>query len=105
MKTYPYWWEFYKPYHFQNTQVSNSSYDLVVVGAGYTGVNAAIQASSKGLKTLLIDQLALGEGAPSPKANWSMRRVFRPFEEAWIAAFTPVYPAPTTTRSYEEFET
>ena len=26
-------------------------------------------------------------------------------EEAWIAAFTPVYPAPTTTRSYEEFET
>ena len=69
MKTYPYWWEFYKPYHFQNTQVSNSSYDLVVVGAGYTGVNAAIQASSKGLKTLLIDQIALGEGASTRSAG------------------------------------
>ena len=69
MKTYPYWWEFYKPYHFQNTQVSNSSYDLVVVGAGYTGVSAAIQASSKGLKTLLIDQLALGEGASTRSAG------------------------------------
>ena len=30
---------------------------------------------------------------------------FRPFEEAWMAALTPVYPAPTTTKSYEEFET
>ena len=69
MKTYPYWWEFYKPYHFQNTQVSNSLYDLVVVGAGYTGVNAAIQASSKGLKTLLIDQIALGEGASTRSAG------------------------------------
>ena len=69
MKIYPYWWEFYKPYHFQNTQVENSSYDIVVVGAGYTGVSAATQASSKGLKTLLIDQLALGEGASTRSAG------------------------------------
>jgi len=69
LKTYPYWWEFYKPYHFQNTQVENSLYDLVVVGAGYTGISAAIQASSKGLKTLIIDQLALGEGASTRSAG------------------------------------
>ena len=69
MKTYPYWWEFYKPYHFQNCEVNNASYDLVVVGAGYTGLCAASQATSRGLKTLLIDQLALGEGASTRSAG------------------------------------
>ena len=69
MKTYPYWWEFFKPYHFKNCEVSNTSFDLVVVGAGYTGVCAASQASSKGLNTLLIDQLALGEGASTRSAG------------------------------------
>ena len=69
MKTYPYWWEFYKPYHFKNNEVNNTSYDLVVVGAGYTGLCAAVQATSRGLKTLLIDQFALGEGASTRSAG------------------------------------
>ena len=69
MKTYPYWWEFYKPYHFKNCEVNNTSYDLVVVGAGYTGLCAAVQATSRGLKTLLIDQFALGEGASTRSAG------------------------------------
>ena len=69
MKTYPYWWEFFKPYHFKNCEIRNASFELVVVGAGYTGVCAASQASSKGLNTLLIDQLALGEGASTRSAG------------------------------------
>ena len=69
MKTYPYWWEFYKPYHFKNCEVNNTSYDLVVVGAGYTGLCAAVQATSRGLNTLLIDQFALGEGASTRSAG------------------------------------
>jgi len=39
--------------------------------------------------------------APSPKASWSISNVFSPLEEAWDAAHTPVYPAPTTTKSKE----
>ena len=69
MKTYPYWWEFYKPYHFKNCEVNNTSYDLVVVGAGYTGLCAAVQATSRSLNTLLIDQFALGEGASTRSAG------------------------------------
>jgi len=69
LKTYPYWWEFYKPYHFKNCEVNNTSYDLVVVGAGYTGLCAAVQATSRGLNTLLIDQFALGEGASTRSAG------------------------------------
>ena len=69
MKTFPYWWEFYKPYHFKNCEVNNATYDLVVVGAGYTGLCAAAQATSRGLNTLIIDQFALGEGASTRSAG------------------------------------
>ena len=36
------------------------SYDLSVIGAGWSGVNAAIRASELNLKTLLIDKDLLG---------------------------------------------
>jgi hypothetical protein len=32
-----------------------------------------------------------------------MSKVLSPLEEAWEAAHTPVYPAPTTTKSKEAF--
>ena len=69
MKFYPYWWEDYKPYHFQNCSINNQTYDLVIIGAGYTGVCAAQESVSKNLKTLLIDQNALGEGASTRSAG------------------------------------
>lgn len=69
MHTYPYWWEAFKPYHYQNCSPENKTYDLVIIGAGYTGVSAAKEASSKNLKTLLIDQFALGEGASTRSAG------------------------------------
>ena len=69
MKFYPYWWEDYKPYHFQNCSINNQTYDLVITGAVYTGICAAQESVSKNLKTLLIDQNALGEGASTRSAG------------------------------------
>tara|TARA_X000000950_G_scaffold251368_1_gene312701 strand:- start:5528 stop:6814 length:1287 start_codon:yes stop_codon:yes gene_type:complete len=69
LKFYPYWWEDYKPYHFQNCSINNQTYDLVIIGAGYTGICAAQESVSKNLKTLLIDQNALGEGASTRSAG------------------------------------
>lgn len=69
MKFYPYWWEDYKPYHFQNCSINNQTYDLIIIGAGYTGICAAQESVSKNLKTLLIDQNALGEGASTRSAG------------------------------------
>tara|TARA_B100000212_G_scaffold333218_1_gene302326 strand:- start:80 stop:1366 length:1287 start_codon:yes stop_codon:yes gene_type:complete len=69
LKFYPYWWDDYKPYHFQNCSINNQTYDLVIIGAGYTGICAAQESVSKNLKTLLIDQNALGEGASTRSAG------------------------------------
>ena len=57
MKFYPYWWEDYKPYHFQNCSINNQTYDLVIIGSGYTGICAAQESVSKNLK----NSLDLGE--------------------------------------------
>ncbi len=69
MKTYPFWWEDYKPHYFKNCSIQNQFYDLVVIGSGYTGVCAAKKSISKNFKTLLIDQYALGEGASTRSAG------------------------------------
>ncbi len=69
MKAYPYWWEDYKPYYLKNCSLKNQSYDLVIVGAGYAGICAAKESVSQNLKTLLIDQNALGEGASTRSAG------------------------------------
>ena len=36
--------------------------DLVIIGAGYTGLNAAIETAAQGVETLEIDQGDLGQG-------------------------------------------
>lgn len=42
------------------TQASRLSYDLIIVGAGPAGLGAAIQGSSEGLRTLIIEREATG---------------------------------------------
>ena len=69
MKNYPYWWEFYKPYHLKNCEVQNRVFDLVIIGSGYTGISASIEANHQNLNTLVIDQFALGEGASTRSAG------------------------------------
>ena len=36
--------------------------DLVIIGSGYTGLNAAIETAAQGMETLVIDQGDLGQG-------------------------------------------
>ena len=43
----------------------NNKYDLIVVGGGFAGTCAALEASEKGLKTLLIDKNNCLGGAAS----------------------------------------
>lgn len=43
-----------------NTQASSDLYDTVIIGAGPSGLAAAVYAASEGLKTLLIDKRAPG---------------------------------------------
>lgn len=69
MHTYPFWWDEFKPYHFHNCAPEKKTYDLVIIGSGYTGISSAIEASAKNLKTLLIDQFPLGEGASTRSAG------------------------------------
>jgi len=69
LKNYPYWWEFYKPYHLKNCEVKDRVFDLVIVGSGYTGISASIEANHQNFNTLVIDQFALGEGASTRSAG------------------------------------
>ena len=69
MYTYPFWWESFRPYLYQNCTPEKKTYDLIIIGSGYTGISSAIEACSQNLKTLLIDQSALGEGASTRSAG------------------------------------
>jgi glycerol-3-phosphate dehydrogenase len=43
----------------------NPSYDVIVIGGGCNGAGVALDASSRGLKTLLIEANDFGSGASS----------------------------------------
>ena len=47
--------------------------DLLVIGSGYTGLNAAIQAARNGIETLVIDEGELGSGCSTKMADRSAR--------------------------------
>jgi thioredoxin reductase (NADPH) len=68
-------------------------YDVVVVGAGPSGLAAAVYASSEGLSTLVVEQLAVGgqAGTSSLIRNYpgfsrgvsGAHLAFRSFQQAW----------------------
>ena len=43
----------------------NQEYDIVVIGGGATGLGSAVDAASRGYKTLLIEQADFGKGTSS----------------------------------------
>ncbi|MAS06566.1 MAG: FAD-dependent oxidoreductase [Ahrensia sp.] len=60
-KTTPYWWEASPPMRGAEPDLPAEA-DVVVIGAGYTGLNAALQTAREGLSTLVIDAEEIGGG-------------------------------------------
>lgn len=60
----PYWWEAAPPRTPALSPVQDSS-DVVVVGAGYTGLSAALTLARAGRSVQVFDRQRLGEGASS----------------------------------------
>jgi len=48
-----------------NKDIENIDWDVLIIGGGATGIGAAIDASSRGYKTLLVEQSDFGKGTSS----------------------------------------
>ena len=55
IKNEPYWWSDAKP-EFVVQEEWPSNADVVIVGAGYTGLSAALTLLDSGLKVIIIDK-------------------------------------------------
>ncbi|MFW6028218.1 MAG: NAD(P)/FAD-dependent oxidoreductase [bacterium] len=60
-KAIPYWWEETPPPHIDPDALP-ASVDVVIIGSGYTGLNAAIQTARGGRSTLVLEADAAGWG-------------------------------------------
>ncbi len=54
-----------RPLYFLLPQYSGISWDVIVIGGGATGAGIALDASSRGFKTLLLEQADFGKGTSS----------------------------------------
>ncbi|WP_162652834.1 FAD-binding oxidoreductase [Lentilitoribacter sp. Alg239-R112] len=63
-KPQPFWWDA-ASLEQQTTQNLPQSADVVIIGSGYTGLQAALQVARAGKSTLVLDAEALGFGASS----------------------------------------
>ena len=63
-RTEPYWWEAARPEAGPQDTLP-ASVDVLIVGAGYTGLHAALQAARAGCQTLVVDKEIAGYGASS----------------------------------------
>lgn len=59
----PWWWEAAAPRDIHATLPNDA--DVVIVGAGYTGLSAALQLLRHNLSVVIVDQARPGEGASS----------------------------------------
>ena len=57
----PYWWD--DQPQFENNNKLPSSADVVIVGAGYTGLSAALTLSKAGKNVIVLDSEVIGYGA------------------------------------------
>ena len=57
----PYWWQDQPQYI--NSDVIPKKADIVIVGAGYTGLSAALTLSQTGCSVVVLDAEAIGFGA------------------------------------------
>jgi|LNFM01.1.fsa_nt_gb glycine/D-amino acid oxidase-like deaminating enzyme len=78
----PYWWEAAPPAILPRTDVA-SRCDVVIVGAGYTGLSAAITLARAGRSVQVFDRQRPGEGASTRNggiASGSLRPGFKELE-------------------------
>ena len=59
----PYWWQDQPQY--SNSDDIPTKADIVIVGAGYTGLSAALTLSQAGRSVVVLDAEAIGCGASS----------------------------------------
>ncbi|MBE7636840.1 FAD-dependent oxidoreductase [Sneathiella sp. P13V-1] len=62
LKPFPYWWES-GLFTADAEDMGKSRWDVVVIGAGYTGLNAALTLKENGLDVLVLEAGRIGEGA------------------------------------------
>ena len=103
---------------------SSFDFDLIVIGAGYGGFDAAKHAAGKGLKVAIVESSDMGgtcvnKGCVPSKAldgtqplltqvppisEDSTIATFSPLPAACLAASKPPYPAPITIKSKSKLE-
>ena len=64
IKNEPYWWSDAKPELVAQVEWPSNA-DVVIIGAGYTGLSAALTLLDSGLKVIIIDKEIAGFGASS----------------------------------------
>ena len=79
-KTAPYWWD-HVPRPEATARVLPATADVVIVGSGYTGLNAALQTARGGRHTVVIDAEAAGFGCSTRNGGQVSTSVKPSFDE------------------------
>ena len=97
MKTIPYWWE-QSPLEVPRATNQPAKADVAIVGAGYTGLNAALILARAGLSVVVFEAGQLGEGAST--RNGGM--VGPSFHKLGIEGLKAMYGEATTNEILRE---
>ena len=76
--TDPWWWEAARPWPSDDRPLPAST-EVLVVGAGYTGLSAALTLAEAGREVLVLDRLLPGEAASSRNAGFVGRSLLGGF--------------------------
>ena len=76
--TDPWWWEAARPRPSEDAALPAAT-DVLVVGAGYTGLSAALTLAEAGREVLVLDSLVPGEAASSRNAGFVGRSLLGGF--------------------------
>jgi glycine/D-amino acid oxidase-like deaminating enzyme len=69
VKYEPYWWDAAKPVPHPPVSLA-ASYDVAIVGSGFTGLRAAVELLRAGRSVVVLDKQAAGEGAARRNAGY-----------------------------------